>query len=156
MTKAPVEVLFTLDDDSDAAEQVVTCDPTDSATPKRAQKTDPPNVDLTNSDLNSDEKQKLSELLNSYRDVFANTSAEIGRSHITKMHIDTGDHSPIKQAPYRTGPAQKAIIEHHIDQMLGQDIIRPSYSPWSSPVVLVKKKDFYAQKTGNPNLNPDN
>jgi hypothetical protein len=158
MTKSPVEVIFSLDNDSDAVEQVMTCDPTEpvTTTPINKLKVDPPDIDLTDSDLTEQEKEKLSNLLGNYRDVFANTSDELGRSSVTKMHIDTGDHPPIRQVPNRTGPVQKAIIEHHIDQMLKQDIIRPSYSPWSSPVVLVKKKDFYAQQTGNPNLNPDN
>ena len=32
-------------------------------------------------------------------------------------------------------------IDQHVAQMLTDDIIQPSISPWSSPVVLVKKKD---------------
>jgi hypothetical protein len=51
---------------------------------------------------------------------------------------------------------EKGIIDHHVDKLLQQGLISPSNSPWSSPVVLVKKKIFYAQTTSNPRLNPDN
>jgi hypothetical protein len=51
----------------------------------RTRLTDPPNVDLSDSDLYED--QKINRLMEQYRDVFANTNEELGRSDITKMHI---------------------------------------------------------------------
>ena len=52
-----------------------------------------------------------------------------------------GDAKPIKQAPRRLPLAQKAIVDQEIDKMLSEGIIETSDSAWSSPVVLVKKKD---------------
>ena len=38
-------------------------------------------------------------------------------------------------------PAMQAIIDAEVDRMLAAGIIEPSQSPWSSPVVLVRKKN---------------
>ncbi|UYV67226.1 K02A2.6-like [Cordylochernes scorpioides] len=58
-----------------------------------------------------------------------------------KHRSETGDHAHIKQRPYRVSPKERSIIHTEVDNMLKLVIIQLSDSPWSSPVVLVKKKD---------------
>ena len=48
---------------------------------------------------------------------------------------------PIVSTPYRTSPKVKEDISKQTSNMLDNGIIEPSYSQWSSPVVVVKKKD---------------
>ncbi|WVZ89846.1 hypothetical protein U9M48_036199 [Paspalum notatum var. saurae] len=48
---------------------------------------------------------------------------------------------PVKVRPYRYSPAQKTEIEKQLKDMLSHGVVRPSTSPFASPVILVKKKD---------------
>lgn len=49
--------------------------------------------------------------------------------------------TPINVIPYRYPQYQKNEIEKMITEMLNADIIQPSKSPYSSPIILLKKKD---------------
>ena len=55
--------------------------------------------------------------------------------------IDTGTAEPIKQAPRRVPIHRKELVQEMIDSMLKRNIITPCTGPWSSPIVLVGKKD---------------
>ena len=97
--------------------------------------------DLSNSILNDDEKVKFENLFNKYRNVFAFPGDQSRRTSLAQHVIDSSDAAPIKQRPYRVSPVVKKEIDRQVDEMLEKGIIQESVSPWSSPVVLVKKKD---------------
>ena len=48
---------------------------------------------------------------------------------------------PVYIRPYRYPPALKDEIERQVQDMLDKGLIQPSSSPFSSPLLLVKKKD---------------
>lgn len=56
-------------------------------------------------------------------------------------YIDTSDASPLYSRHYRVSPLQLGIIENKVAIMLEKSVIQPSVSPWSSPAVLVRKRD---------------
>ncbi|GMH18976.1 hypothetical protein Nepgr_020817 [Nepenthes gracilis] len=60
----------------------------------------------------------------------------------TDHQIPLKPHSlPVNVRPYRYPHFQKTEMEILIKAMLDEGLIRPSTSPFSSPVLLVKKKD---------------
>ena len=84
---------------------------------------------------------RLLRLLEEFSFIFAADIGELRRATNIKHTIDTGDHEPIRSVPYRTSAKEREIIEKEVNKMLQNNIIRISESPWSSPVVLVPKKD---------------
>jgi hypothetical protein len=93
------------------------------------------------SQLSEDETRQVKQLLARNLDVFAADRTDMGRTNVTTHRINTGDHDPIRQRFYRTSYAEKDFIKKEIDWMMKNNLIQPSYSPWSSPIVLVKKKN---------------
>ena len=91
--------------------------------------------------MTQSQQTRLQALLTKYDDIFAYTPDQLGRSSIVKHTIDTGDHPPIRLRSYRTSPTNKDEINNQIHEMLDNDVITPSVSPWAAPVVLVKKSD---------------
>ena len=51
-------------------------------------------------------------------------------------------HGSLLRQPYRwQNPAVRREEMAQVQQMLSSNVIRPSNSPWASPVVMVRKKD---------------
>ena len=84
---------------------------------------------------------KLQHLLNEFSQVF---SEPIGlppsRNHEHRIPL-LPDHTPVNVRPYRYPHYQKSEIENMVKEFLNSGLIKPSCSPFSSPVLLVKKTD---------------
>ena len=98
-------------------------------------------IDLSNCSVSESEKCRLVDLLSEYEDVFTTSKFDLGRAHRFTHNIDTGDHQPLAQRPYRIPHSQLDMIDEHIQNMLEKGIIQESNSPWSQPLVIVTKKD---------------
>jgi hypothetical protein len=80
-------------------------------------------------------------LLQDYADIFAEPHGLLpARRHDHHIHLLPGT-APIAASPYHYPQLLKDEIERICDEMLAQRIIRESTSPFSSPVLLVKKQD---------------
>ncbi|KAA0041188.1 ty3-gypsy retroelement transposase [Cucumis melo var. makuwa] len=80
-------------------------------------------------------------LLAKYEDVF-NWPEELPPKTDVGYHIHLKKGTnPVNVRPYRYAHQQKEEMEKFVDEMLTSGVIPPSNNPYSSPVLLVKKKD---------------
>ena len=88
---------------------------------------------------------KLAEVLNEYDDLFMKHMADIGRCTITKHRIEQEPEAiPHREGARRMSPDKAAKANQEVRNLLALGLIQPSYSPWASGIVMVKKK------TGEP------
>ena len=90
---------------------------------------------------NAEVKEKLRELVKQYRDVFALAKESLGTAVGTEHRIETKDAVSIKIAPYKIAPHKNPAIRAEIQEMLEKGVLVTSKSPFSSPIVMVPKKD---------------
>ena len=91
--------------------------------------------------LNPSEMKQLESLLREFKDVVSVGEEDLGQTELVYHKIDTGDAPPIRQPARRLPFHQKEEVCQLLDNMLSRGIVEPSQGPWSSPIVLVKKKD---------------
>ena len=96
---------------------------------------------LDQSDVGPAEREALEAFLVDHADLFALDNSELGCTDVVTHCIDTGTHIPVRQPPRRTPFALRSQVDEMVQDMLDQDIVQPTSSPWASPIVLVKKKD---------------
>ena len=99
-------------------------------------------VEQTCRDLDPTQRHRLATVLSEYSDIFPVPGAPLtGHTDAVEHDINTGDRPPICCAPRRMSPQKMKKEEECVAEMLTGGQIEPSDSPWSSPVVLVTKKD---------------
>ncbi|XP_047318875.1 uncharacterized protein LOC124922180 [Impatiens glandulifera] len=89
----------------------------------------------------ADKEQKLEKLLIEFEELFREpTTLPPTRNYDHRNNLKEGA-GTVSLRPYRYPALQKDEMEGMIEEMLKSGVIRKSFSPFSSPVVLVKKKD---------------
>ena len=83
---------------------------------------------------------EIDTVLADMQDVFDKPQQNLRACKLIECTIDTADARPIRQRAYRTALSKRKEISRQVDDMLAQGIIRPSTSPWASPITLVPKK----------------
>jgi len=96
----------------------------------------------TSAHLTGEERKKAEKLLIAYEDIFSHHAHDVGSTNVVEHSIPlVPGTQPIHQRPYRTTYHEREEMEKHVEAMLEADIVEPSTSPWSSPAILVSKKD---------------
>ena len=87
-------------------------------------------------------RRHITQLVGGNQDLFAKRVKDLGHTKSVKMCIRTDPkQQPIRVRPYHTPLNKRKIIDQAIDEMLEAKVIERSQSPWSFPLVMVKKKD---------------
>ena len=87
-------------------------------------------------------KTKLMKLLTDYRNVIALEGDKLGRTTVAQHKILLEDNAkPFFIPNYKLPMSRREIIEEMISDMKADGIVKPSESPYNSPLLLVPKKD---------------
>lgn len=90
--------------------------------------------------LNTEERKSILNLCKEYSDIFYNEDMPLTFTSKVKHNIKTTDEIPVYTKSYRYPFVHREEVANQIKKMLDQNIIRPSNSPWSSPIWVVPKK----------------
>ena len=93
-------------------------------------------------EVRAKQRKELGELLEEFKDVLAGKDFKLGNSDLIEHDIHTKG-PPIRQPYRRQNPQVQKHEQEQLKEMLDQEIILPSCSPWASPVVMVEKKRRY-------------
>ena len=93
-------------------------------------------------ELAGNQQTELQMVLNKYKGVL---DKEPGLTDLVRFGIDTGDEKPIYQRPCGIPVAMRDKVDRELDWLIERGFIRPSSSPWASPMVTVKKPDGSAR-----------
>nr|CAI5865101.1 unnamed protein product [Callosobruchus analis] len=91
-------------------------------------------------DMHSLNEHQQAELNQVIEDAFEKMGNRLGCTHLVEHVIKTTS-LPIKQRYYPLSPALQKVVNAELDDMLEKGIVEPSSSAWSSPIVMVQKKD---------------
>lgn len=91
--------------------------------------------------LTTNQQDQAIKLFEKYKKVFANDDWDLGKAKNVIHQIDSQGSPPIFSWPIRHSQANQQVANEEIDNFLSPGLMIPSYSPWSSPLLVIKKKD---------------
>ncbi|UYV62799.1 K02A2.6-like [Cordylochernes scorpioides] len=92
-------------------------------------------------DLTEDEARMARAFIKKNQDAFSTGNGKLGRTDLVQHKIYTGNARPVRQPPRRVPMAKRDEVVGLLHKLKQDGVIEESNSPWSSPVVLVTKKD---------------
>ncbi|CAF4520247.1 unnamed protein product [Didymodactylos carnosus] len=94
------------------------------------------------SHLPRQQQDQILSILIKHKSVFDTSKTSIMNTNNISHRIPIlPQHRPIQSYPYRKAAKETQIINEQVKEMLDNHVIRPSTSPWSAPVVIIRKKD---------------
>lgn len=97
--------------------------------------------DFGNSPVPSEWKERITGRLNSIPEVFVQNEFDFGRTDKIKYCINLRDETPFKCRVRSIHPQDTWAVCNHLQQLLDAEVIHESESPFSSPIVVIRKKN---------------
>lgn len=93
------------------------------------------------SNLTIEQKAKVLNVLRKWEEVFSKNEYDLGHCTTMKHTIPVTDSTPFKERFRRIPAGMYGELKSWLHDMLKNDVIRESNSPWASSVVICRKKD---------------
>lgn len=91
------------------------------------------------------ERGQLDKLLKEYQTVFSDAPS---LTKLAEHRIPTMETNSVRLPPYRLPHAYRELVQKELEEMQQNGIIETSSSDWASPIVLVKKFQFFVLPFG--------
>ena len=89
-------------------------------------------------ELSETQKEELHQLLDEYHDIFSDLP---GETKLAEHKIQLRDNNPIRTKQCPIPHSLRDVVKSEVDEMCRMGVIERSQSPYSSPLLLIKKKD---------------
>lgn len=91
--------------------------------------------------LTPEQAEKFKQFLLSRKSAFADPEMPLQRSNVGEHQINLNDEKSFKEPVRRVPIFKRDILDAEINKLKTEGLIEESVSPWSSPLVLVQKKN---------------
>jgi transposase InsO family protein len=95
--------------------------------------------------LSENQRQRMTDFVWEFRQTFATDNQKPRLAKVMPYTIEDND-QPVYSLPFRRSPEERKIIRENVQQMLDNGIIEECMSPYSSPIVLVPKRNSTAMR----------
>ena len=98
-------------------------------------------LEIGHNETSVEEKNRIIDLIKKYETCFSQNENDVGRTGIIQHKIELTGNKPKRCGVRPLNPAMREVLKKELEGLKEKDFIQPSYSPYASPVVMVKKKD---------------
>jgi len=91
--------------------------------------------------LSNEHKDKAFQLIKKYEEIFSIEKTDVGFCKFVKHEIELKQNAPVQQINGTVPLHVENWVDEQVDHLKKMGVIRDSNSPWSAPVVVVKKKN---------------
>ena len=99
------------------------------------------NINFADSPLSAEWKERITNKLSAMPEVFALHELDFGCTDKVKHRIKLHDETPFKHRARPIHPQDIEAVRNHLNDLLEAGVIRESESPFSSPIVVVRKRN---------------